>query len=72
MNPDIIAISEMWLHETQLNATLGLSEYEVSRKDRRSDVHGGVVLAVKPSINPTLENNDTDHEIVLANLMIRN
>ena len=46
-------------------------DYEIFRKDRGRDEHGGVILAVKPSINPPTEINDTDHEVAVVNLMIR-
>ena len=31
----------------------------------------GVILVVRPSLNPTRENNHIHHEVVVVNLMIR-
>ena len=50
MNPDIIAITETWLHEGIADNEILPSSYNVLRNDRGSR-GGGVLLAVKSNIS---------------------
>ena len=50
-DPDVIIGSETWLNKDIMNGEIFQNEtYEVSRKDR-NDGHGGVLIAIKRSLN---------------------
>ena len=72
-NPDIISISETWLSNCVDDQTLGLNGYAVFRADRAdgNDPHGGVLIAVKTSLQPKFIANDSNLEILIISLQIR-
>ena len=54
---DIIAITETWLHSSISNHELLPVGYNVSRHDHQSKRGGGVLLAIKGSIQTILHHN---------------
>ena len=68
--PDILCITESWLSTHVDNACLALSSYVIFRQDRAggNDPHGGVLLCVKPFLNPSLIRHSTNHEVVFAEI----
>ena len=73
-SPDVICISETWLHDNISNSVFCLNNYPIFRKDRDDglNAHGGVLIAVKTEYNPVLIDNDSIHEVVFVNLRIKN
>ena len=73
-SPDVICISETWLHDNISNSVFCLNNYQIFRKDRDDglNAHGGVLIAVKTEYNPVLIDNDSIHEVVFVNLRIKN
>ena len=73
MNPDIIAITETWLHEGIADNEILPSSYNVLRNDRGSR-GGGVLLAVKSYISclrrPDLEEDIC--ELLWAEIPLKN
>ena len=49
---DILAVSETWFNSTILDDEVGITGYNLHRKDRVSGCGGGVVLNVKSTIPP--------------------
>ena len=48
---DIIALTEMWLHNNIISSKLNLPGYQmIMRKDRDQDRHGGVIFYSKDNI----------------------
>ena len=70
--PDVVAITETYLHSDISNTVLGLTGYEVFRKDRSigNDHRGGTLIAVKSTLNPVLEVHNSDNEVVVVDLTI--
>ena len=68
--PHIVCITETWLDETSPNEILGLNDYIIFRKDRGDghDAHGGVLIAVKSYLCPSLIAINTNLEICFLNL----
>ena len=50
-DPDIIMFSETWLHPNIKNNEFLPDYFEVHRRDRPGDAHGGVLLAIKKELN---------------------
>ena len=76
INPDIVCITESWLHADISDSVLGLNDYRIFRKDRNNGVggHGGVLIAVKPNLNPaSRKGQDSEHdEILYVDIIIKN
>ncbi len=53
-NPDIIGITETWLHEQITDTELNLPEYTIYRHDRKNKSGGGVVLLIKNNIKSSV------------------
>lgn len=71
--PDIILGNESWLYPDIANAEIFPENYNVYRKDRITDNHGGVFQAVKKDILIThREDLDTDCEIIWTQCQIKN
>ena len=72
INPDIICITETWLHNEIDSFSLGLSSYSIFRKDRGdgNNPHGGVLLCVKPYLNPVVEVHSTSNEVLFVSLHV--
>ena len=70
MQPEIISIVETWLHGDLERAFLGLKDYIIYRKDRSNgtDPHGGVLLAIKSCLNPSLVESSSDCEILAVDI----
>ena len=70
LNPDIIGITETWLSNTIDDETLGLNGFCIFRADRGfgNDPHGGVLLAIKSKLYPTLVAADGHQEVVIAKI----
>jgi hypothetical protein len=49
-DPDVVVGTESWLHDGIASGEIFPPCYQVFRKDRESDPHGGVFLAIKNSI----------------------
>ena len=65
-NPDIIFGCETWLNKKIETQEILPDSYIVYRKDRSSK-GGGVLLAIKKSINSSIQNDlDTDGELIWA------
>ncbi len=72
-NPDIILGNESWLHSGITNNEVFPDNYNIYRKDRLSDSHGGVFQAVKKDIIVTHRDDlDTDCEIIWTQCQIKN
>ncbi len=49
--PDIVAITETWLHENTTDAEIAISDYQLFRKDRKG--RGcGALLFIRSSLRP--------------------
>ena len=70
--PDLILITETWLHSDIPDVQLSLPGYCIFRKDRKSDNdrHGGVLIAAKFNLNPRNVCTETDIEVAFINLII--
>ena len=70
-NPDIVAVTESWLHGSVDNSVFALSSYKIFRHDRSNgnDAHGGVLLLIKAYLNPILEQHDTDMEVLTVRIL---
>jgi exonuclease III len=66
-NPDIISVTETWLHNDIPDVHLYLKDYVIFRKDR-IDGYGGVMLAVKSYLNPQCFHVQSNLEIVLVDI----
>ena len=67
-NPDIIFGCETWLHKKIYTLEILPNNYTVYRKDRSSK-GGGVLLAIKNSINSSIQADlDTDAELIWAKI----
>ena len=72
-NPDIILGNESWLNPDIKSSEIFPEIYNVYRKDRLSDSHGGVFQAVKKDIIVTHRDDlDTDCEIIWTQCQIQN
>ena len=68
--PDVICITETWLRENISDSALLLKKYTAFRKDRL-DGFGGVLIAVKSVLNPTLsETISYEQEALFVNVKI--
>ena len=67
-----MVITGTYFHPDISDTVLGLTYYEVFRKDRSiGNYHrGGALTAVKSKLNPVLEVHEFDNELVIVNLMI--
>ena len=65
-SPDFIFITETWLKEDICNNQIQLSGYDVTRRDRRNGLHGGVCLFSRESIKIEVINqyDDTNQEVL--------
>ena len=72
--PDVIFITESWLSSKHPDAFLDLNEFVIFRKDRHdgNDAHGGVLIAVKPYLNPISVSIDTNSEVCFINCSVSN
>ena len=72
--PDIIFISETWLCAIHDDSLLGLSGYSLFRADRGDgiDPHGGVLVAVKTVLNPSIVAVNTYYELLLVDISRNN
>jgi len=46
VQPDIIIGNESWLHDNIQSSEVFPADYNIYRKDRKSDAHGGVFMLV--------------------------
>ena len=71
-SPDILCITETWLHEDISNGNLALNGYNIIRKDRQNgtNAHGGVLIAVKTTYDFISLDHESDHEVAFINLII--
>ena len=61
-NPDVIGITETWLHEDILDREIQIPDYNIIRRDRKDGRKGGgVLLMVKHGI--TVEELDSSNEV---------
>ena len=69
-SPDILCITETWLTSNIQSSALCLGDYQVFRVDRNfgSDPHGGVLIAIKPNLNPVIHPHSTNNEVVFVNI----
>ena len=69
---DIIFICETWLSKQHNDSLLGLRNFTIFRRDRDhgNDPHGGVIIAVRQSLNPILIHDDASHEILFVDITI--
>ena len=53
---------------------MGLNGYSIFRTDRNhgTDPHGGVLIAVKPNLNPSLVTHESSQEVTIVNLSLGN
>ena len=72
--PSIILITETWLSNSVSDAELNLKDYCIFRQDRShgQDPHGGVLIAIKVSLNSRRVNIDTSLEVCFADIFINN
>ena len=72
LKPDIIIATETWLTENHGIAKIFISDgYEIERRDREHDSHGGVIIAVKKTLIATRESElETDCEIMWCKLKL--
>ena len=71
--PDIILGNESWLHPGIANNEVFPDGYNIYRKDRTTDNHGGVFLAVKKDIIATHRKDlNTDCESIWTQCQIQN
>ena len=65
-SPDFIFITETWLKEDICNNKIQLPCYNVTRRDRRNGLHGGVCLFSRESIKIEVINqyDDTNQEVL--------
>ena len=70
--PDVIFITETWLSNSHDNCILALHNFTVFRKDRNhgNDAHGGVLLAIKTTLNPVLVAVETNIEVLFADIKL--
>ena len=68
-DPDIVAVSEMWLSPNVYNNEFFPNGYHVFRKDR-GDGYGGVLLACWDSINCQELTFDTNSETVVCHVTL--
>lgn len=70
--PDIIVATETWLTKNHGTGELLMENYEIERRDRKSDPHGGVLLAIKKDLIATREPElETDCEILWCKLKMQ-
>ena len=50
-NPDIFAVTETWLNSSINSNEFFNDEYQVFRKDRHNRKGGGILIALKNSLN---------------------
>lgn len=60
-NPDIIGITETWLHEEIVDTELNAGDYTIYRHDRNNKHGGGAALLIKKSINSVLRDDLKDN-----------
>jgi hypothetical protein len=71
--PDIILGNESWLHSGITNNEIFPDNYNIYRKDRLSDRHGGVFQAVEKDLIVTHRDDlHTDCEIIWTQCQIKN
>ena len=72
--PSIILITETWLSDNVSDAELNLKDYFIYRQDRSGgrDPHGGVLIAIKASLNSKRVNIDTSLEVCFADVFVNN
>ena len=56
-NPDVIRITETWLHEEIVDSELNAFDYTIYRHDRNNKQGGGAALLIKKSINSILRDD---------------
>ena len=63
-NPDVVVGTESWLTSAHNSGEVFLQQYQVFRKDRLSDAHGGVFIAAKNDlvavVRDDLSQNDSE------------
>ena len=69
---DVIFITEKWLCSQSPDQFLDLKAFTIFREDRRdgNDVHGGVLIAVKNSLNPMSVSIENNQEVCFVNCII--
>ncbi len=68
-NPDIIIGTESWLEPKTKSSEFFPANFQVFRKDRQGDAHGGVFIAIKDTLHPTeAPELDVDAELVWARI----
>jgi hypothetical protein len=66
-SPDVVAITESWLDESDLDQSVKLSGFKLlARKDRLSKTVGGVLLLLKDSLSGYPLQTNSDAEVVWA------
>ena len=71
LNPDIVIGTESWLKDTDLNCQVFPDNYQIERRDRATDPHGGVFIACKQNIILEREHElETDCEIMWCRVTI--
>ena len=70
--PDLIFMTETWLSNAFNDSILGLNNYTVFRRDRAmgTDPHGGVVLAVRTTLNPILVSSVSNSEVLFCDISV--
>lgn len=71
--PDVLALTETYLHPGLLNSELGLHNYNIIRKDRHNHPNapsgGGVLFAVKEGIKTRLLETDSSIEQIFIEVL---
>ena len=69
---DVIAITESWLNDTVSDSEILNSNYTLYRRDRADKRGGGIVLAVKKTLDSCLVNSLMNHEVMAINVKGQN
>ena len=71
-DPDIVVGTESWLHSGIASGEIFPSRYQVFRRDRTTDAHGGVFLAIKNTLIASEEKNlETETESIWASIHVK-
>ncbi|KAK3105360.1 hypothetical protein FSP39_023412, partial [Pinctada imbricata] len=66
--PDVIIGTETWLSSDMASSEFVPSEYQVYRRDRPTDPHGGVLIAIKDNLVSSAVHSSQLAEVVSAKI----
>ena len=69
--PDVIIATETWLDDTIRNSELESDSYTIYRRDRKTGIHGGVMIAVNSAITSTEVEIKSEAEILWVKLQCK-